>query len=475
MIHKEFCKKDWINYGRWVQPPLSGCFWCYWSDNQAVKKLFQRKFHPIIFLDGNTLMHATDRDAIRKIIFDACKNNNATISFLEKYNSIAANAEKKHLAILGNTFEDNQKFADALFETYKEMVGVWWASIVGAILQEYIFEKKLAVTESEIEKHVEPFRRKTWIEEQSRDIRKISLEVKKEISKIDSTAITEKLISSYPEINRLVDKHVNTYSWFGTHHWMGDGYSRTKCIEDIKDQFSKKVHAKKTQKRPTGSTTDSLWKLMASMMYWRTHCAEVTAKVVFHSRDKLTEAAKKIGLDYSELLSLSFTEVLSLFSGGQKSSIAFPKNYTERNKAYGCYIDNGKETVITNKKLKKLMENLLEKVDTDIHKLRGTTASKGSTVQGLVRIIFSPRDFFRFQKGDILIAPETTPDFVPLMKIAKAIITEVGGVTSHAAIISRELGIPCITGTKIATQVLKDGDEVEVDANKGIVKVLRRA
>lgn len=72
--------------------------------------------------------------------------------------------------------------------------------------------------------------------------------------------------------------------------------------------------------------------------------------------------------------------------------------------------------------------------------------------------------------GDILVSIATDPDIVPAMKKAAAIVTEQGGVTSHAAIVSRELNIPCVIGTKIATRVLKDGDRVEVDANKGIVK-----
>ena len=107
-----------------------------------------------------------------------------------------------------------------------------------------------------------------------------------------------------------------------------------------------------------------------------------------------------------------------------------------------------------------------------VSEFKGVIASKGAPVQGRARIILSPRDFGRFQTGDILVVPETTPDFVPLMKIAAAIVTEVGGITSHAAIVSRELKKPCIIGTKIATQVLKDGDLVEVDANTGIVRIL---
>jgi len=61
---------------------------------------------------------------------------------------------------------------------------------------------------------------------------------------------------------------------------------------------------------------------------------------------------------------------------------------------------------------------------------------------------------------------------VSLMKIARAIITDQGGITCHAAIVSREIGTPCVIGTKMATKILKDGDEVEVDATKGVIKKL---
>jgi len=66
----------------------------------------------------------------------------------------------------------------------------------------------------------------------------------------------------------------------------------------------------------------------------------------------------------------------------------------------------------------------------------------------------------------------TRPEFVPLMKKAAGVVTDEGGISCHAAIISRELGIPCIIGTKTATRRLKDGDQVEVNADRGIVKII---
>ncbi|HDI11958.1 MAG TPA: phosphoenolpyruvate synthase, partial [Candidatus Bathyarchaeota archaeon] len=84
--------------------------------------------------------------------------------------------------------------------------------------------------------------------------------------------------------------------------------------------------------------------------------------------------------------------------------------------------------------------------------------------------IFSPEDAEKLmQKGDILVTTMTNPDFVPYMRIASAIVTDKGGVTCHAAIVSRELGIPCVVGTENATKVMETGKEYTVDARNGII------
>lgn len=79
----------------------------------------------------------------------------------------------------------------------------------------------------------------------------------------------------------------------------------------------------------------------------------------------------------------------------------------------------------------------------------------------------------KMKKGEILVVNGTTPDFMSALKMAKVVFINEGGLTSYAAIISRELKKPCIVGTKIATKVLKDGDLVEVDADKGVVRLIK--
>jgi len=100
--------------------------------------------------------------------------------------------------------------------------------------------------------------------------------------------------------------------------------------------------------------------------------------------------------------------------------------------------------------------------------LKGETAS-GGVYFGKVKIINDPEELGKIQKGDIMVTTMTTPDMVPAMQRAGAIITDEGGMTCHAAIVSREMGTPCIVGTEVATKVLKDGQEVTVHASQGLV------
>ena len=94
-------------------------------------------------------------------------------------------------------------------------------------------------------------------------------------------------------------------------------------------------------------------------------------------------------------------------------------------------------------------------------------------VTGLAKIVMGVSHLKKIKKGDILVSFSTNPQMIMAMKKAGAIVTEQGGITSHAAIVSRELQIPCLVGVKNATKILEDGDLVEVDATKGLVKKIK--
>ena len=98
--------------------------------------------------------------------------------------------------------------------------------------------------------------------------------------------------------------------------------------------------------------------------------------------------------------------------------------------------------------------------------LRGIPASPGQA-KGKVKIVSDPSQCKKVKRGDILVTWMTNPLFLPAMRRASAIVTDIGGLLCHAAIVSRELKIPCIVNTGKATSILKNGQKIFVDASKG--------
>ncbi len=149
------------------------------------------------------------------------------------------------------------------------------------------------------------------------------------------------------------------------------------------------------------------------------------------------------------------------------------KKYNERKNTEGSYVF----AVVDEKEYIYFVKNVNEIIDkieplTKSAEVKGMCAYPGK-IQGKVRIV-NDRSIagVKFEKGEILVSVSTSPIYLSLMQKAAAIITDEGGIVCHAAILSRELKIPCVIGTKNATCVLKNGDIVEVDAKKGIVKKL---
>jgi phosphohistidine swiveling domain-containing protein len=147
-----------------------------------------------------------------------------------------------------------------------------------------------------------------------------------------------------------------------------------------------------------------------------------------------------------------------------------------RQKYFIWALMDGKEFFCAGETAKKIANDFLKLKESNFRMkaIRGNKAYRG-LVKGVVRIVRGRKDFKKIKKGDILTAVVVMPYFLQVIKKAGAIITNEGGLLSHASIMARELNKPCIIGTKIATQVLRDGDLVEVDAEKGVVRILKRA
>jgi len=189
---------------------------------------------------------------------------------------------------------------------------------------------------------------------------------------------------------------------------------------------------------------------------------------VFYSASLWRELGKRIGVESGDMSYLQDEEIVNFLNDKGKIS---KEKIDQRKKGFMMYLSEDMKLICLSGgeisgalRLFKLLAGV-EKLT----EVMGRVASKGMA-KGIVVIVKGVKDLDKVKKGNIMVAVTTHPDFVPAMRKAAAIVTDEGGITSHAAIVSREFGIPCIVGTKQATRILKDGDVVEVDANIGVVK-----
>jgi len=176
----------------------------------------------------------------------------------------------------------------------------------------------------------------------------------------------------------------------------------------------------------------------------------------------LREWGRRHGLTYKQCIQLQKEEILS----GKFSK----KEIKARQRGYVFYLDNGVIKILVGQAKK----NFLKKFESAKHYVRfvkGQPAYPGR-VRGIVQQ-GTAYSFHNFKTGRVLVTGMTVPEVTPKLMKAKAIVTDEGGITCHAAIIAREFKIPTIIGTGNATAVFKDGDKVEVDANEGIIKKIK--
>lgn len=203
----------------------------------------------------------------------------------------------------------------------------------------------------------------------------------------------------------------------------------------------------------------------------------VFCRVSLEYRDIFAKIAKVAGSkQWRDCFYLTPNEMTDILNG-KKVDI---KRLVKERSIVGAYVDEKGES----KLLDPAVTRRFHKVIQGSHKagdnadpsqaVKGFSAN-GGKVKGIVRVILGSKDFHKLNPGDILVTTMTSVDFVPIMERAAAFVTNEGGITSHASIVAREMNKPCIIGTKNATQVLKDGDEVEVNADAGVVQIIQRA
>lgn len=256
-------------------------------------------------------------------------------------------------------------------------------------------------------------------------------------------------------------------------------HSKNELSEELKrlKNYENRVRQEKLRLKNKYKISNENFKILKflSLMTWWQDSRKASGLMMNHwATEFMKLAAKKFKASFNDLRYLTSDEFVNFLKKG-----AYDKAEVRARQKRAIHIcfKSGKNYIVSgNGQLKKLVTELLaEEWQIKNNQILGTVASRGKTpkIRGKVRIVENPKGV-QLKKGEILVASMTRPEYVSLMRQAEAIVTDMGGVTCHAAVVSRELGKACLMDTKIATKVLKDGDSVEVDANKGIVKILKK-
>lgn len=209
--------------------------------------------------------------------------------------------------------------------------------------------------------------------------------------------------------------------------------------------------------------------LAQELMFWKNQRLDILFKSDLKVKPLFDAIAKLMGLSYKEFVYLRYAEIITWFN---QEKLPTKREIRKRINSYALFLKNGKIFLYTDKnKYPKVHEDSEKATLTNEGNLEGKVAYQGK-VKGRVRIIFSLEDIHTIKKGEVLVTKMTRPEMIMGLEKAAAFVTDQGGMLSHAAIVSREMRKPCIVGTKIATQIFKNGDLIEVDANKGIVRKL---
>ncbi|MBT4935587.1 hypothetical protein HOL21_02700 [Candidatus Woesearchaeota archaeon] len=291
----------------------------------------------------------------------------------------------------------------------------------------------------------------------------------------------------------LIEEYYNKYDFLGT----GEGI-KPKTVEDYEQKYDEDINKKEKYKEEIinikegfnkikEEQLESINKYQISLeikellkkikefsnirlklrMTWT--CGEWALRNIFH------EVSNRFSLDLEDINYYTIEELENVMINNKRVS---SEEIEDRKKFYVACLKNSLFYFRTNKEAEDYVEtnSLFKTYKGD--ELKGNIANKGYA-KGIVKILHMnvqdiAKQMQEMKKGQILVASQTRPEFLPAIAKASAIVTNEGGICSHAAIISREFGVPCVIGTLNATKVFKDGDLVEVDANTGIVRKIEK-
>lgn len=284
----------------------------------------------------------------------------------------------------------------------------------------------------------------------------------------------------------LADKHAKKYGWISLRFFLGEPWKTGDVLnrlnniskEEAKKELEKRLNKRLEKEEKIEVLTKNfsvddkkIVDKIREIIFVRNQRADFFHESGYHIRPLLSKVASVLNVSYNDMLNLCVPEIVLALRG----KLDYKKHIEERKKNFLIYYGLDEPLILEGNEVEKFIEkhSFLKRQNDNLKELKGNVAYKG-VATGIVRILKTDVDNKKVKRGDVVVAPMTIPSFMPALEKAVAFVTDEGGITCHASIVAREMHKPCVIGTKIATKVLKDGDEVEVNANEGIVKIIKR-
>lgn len=501
-IIKTIKETSWIKAGKWQMPFLMSWLIAESTKKESFKETgFPVWFKKMLIVSGavyftkkdyddfyNYFKSKTKKDSFnyltkyKKLLMETGKE---AIIFSELVKKSAINDRNKQIMIF-NKFIQHQKHNMALAYSII-MIDSLLAKMLEGKIKEYVKSKNGQINATEILTKLTTPRNKSFLAKELLNFNRIVEKIKKDEKAIELFKKPQKhniTKTKYRGIYNNILKHRDYYGWMSSLCWHMPFYSPNhyfKLIasslcdneeiinqkeEDRKKEFVIRNIIKDAEKH--GVNLKEEVKIIREMINAKMYNWDAVGICGNNFRSFFELVGVKHNLSFFEVLYLSADEINLLIKGKEINRKVIKRRIND----YSIIRIDDNTTELINYNSNHLQPLIDVKIkETDI--IKGQPTYLG-IVRGIVCVVPSFLDVNKIKKRDILVCPMTNPDYIPAMHKASAFITDEGGILCHAAIVSREMKKPCIVGTKFATRLLHDGDLVEVDANLGVVKILKK-
>ena len=427
--------------------------------------------------------------------FAISRNNN--ISYYYSKKDFKANTEKGKIFLkkksIDNYFRIVEKFCREYDSFYKELRKANFRKLSNLALLKYVEKSvKLWSYAIGIFKVTQAEGMHYLVKELEKSVSKkdaLALMTPVELDEVNKELIDWQKILIKPFSRKMINSHLEKYPWLVFFHSTRQEAQDTineRFRQDKKNKKLKNIIAEKKKLRQEQAkiikkynNIKQLVDVLQKFALARMRIKSLWAGSDYNCIPLFEEIGKRTGESIVNLEKIYLLkDIHAVLIRGKKLS---EKERKDRKKSFAVLWKNNraiyKSGIQAEKLAKRELKELYEIAKTN--EIKGISANSG-IARGVAKILLSGdienarRLRKEFRKGQILVTQMTQPNVMDIAGKASALVTNEGGLLSHAAIISRELKIPCLVGTHVATDVIKDGDLVEVDADKGVVKILKR-